>query len=275
MNRKKLESYFLRSLVYGAISLTILSFVLIVIYILFMGVPHLNASLFSLEYNSENLSLFPSLVNTFSTVFLTLLIAIPLGVFSAIYLVEYAPKGNKFVELVRITTETLQGIPSIVYGLFGYLFFVSTIFKSRSILAGSLTLAIMVLPLIMRSSEEALKAVPDSYREGSYGLGAGKLRTVFELVLPSASSGIFAGIVLSIGRIIGETAALIYVQGLVAKIPETPLGAGSTLAMHMYALYSEGINPDQAYAVAVILLIATLILNASSDLLSSKLKAKK
>ena len=210
---------------------------------------------------------------------LSLVIAVPLGVFSAIYLVEYAKRGNKFVEVIRLTTETLQGIPSIVYGLFGMLFFVTTCGWGFSILAGAFTLAIMVLPLIMRSTEEALKAVPDSYREGSFGLGAGKLRTVFVVILPSAIPGILAGVILAIGRITGETAALIYTAGTVPGIPTTKLSgipifdmmaSGRTLAIHMYALLNEGLYTEQAYATAVVLLVMVLLINALSAFVAKK-----
>lgn len=191
--------------------------------------------------------------------------------FPAIFLVEYAKRGNRFVNVIRLTTETLQGIPSIVYGLFGMLFFVTTCHWGFSILAGAFTLAIMILPLIMRSTEEALKAVPDSYREGSFGLGAGKLRTVFRIVLPSAIPGILAGVILAIGRIVGETAALIYTAGTVAKVPGSLLGSGRTLAVHMYNLASEGLYMDQAYATAVILLVLVVLINTLSGVVAKKL----
>lgn len=190
----------------------------LIAYILLNGLPHITPSLFSLHYTSENASVVPALINTVIMTLLSLLIAVPFGIFSAIFLVEYAGRGNKFVEIIRLTTETLSGIPSIVYGLFGMLFFVNTLGWGFSLLAGAFTLSIMILPLIMRTTEEALKAVPDSYREGSFGLGAGKLRTVFRIVLPSAIPGILAGVILAIGRIVGETAALIYTAGTVAQI---------------------------------------------------------
>ena len=202
---------------------------------------------------------------------LSLLIAVPFGIFSAIFLVEYAKRGNKFVEVIRLTTETLQGIPSIVYGLFGMLFFVTTCGWGFSILAGAFTLSIMVLPLIMRSTEEALKAVPDSYREGSFGLGAGKLRTVFRIVLPSAVPGILAGVILAIGRIVGETAALIYTAGTVADFPKNVMSSGRTLAVHMYNLASEGLYMDQAYATAVILLVLVVGINTLSGVVAKRL----
>jgi len=201
---------------------------------------------------------------------LSLLIAVPFGIFSAIFLVEYAGKGNKFIEVIRLTTETLSGIPSIVYGLFGMLFFVNTLKWGFSVLAGAFTLSIMILPLIMRQTEEALKAVPDSYR-GSFGLGAGKLRTVFRIVLPSAVPGILAGVILAIGRIVGETAALIYTAGTVAQVPKNVLGSGRTLAIHMYMLSSEGLYMNQAYATAVILLVLVVAINTLSGVVAKKL----
>ena len=243
----------------------------LIAYVLIHGVPYLKPSLFSFTYSSENASLMPALINTVIMTVLSLLIAVPFGVFSAIFLVEYAKRGNKFVEVIRLTTETLQGIPSIVYGLFGMLFFVSTCGWGFSILAGAFTLAIMVLPLIMRSTEEALKAVPDSYREGSFGLGAGKLRTVFRIVLPSAVPGILAGVILAIGRIVGETAALIYTSGTVAQIPKSVFSSGRTLAVHMYNLASEGLYMDQAYATAVILLVLVVGINTVSSVIAKKI----
>lgn len=235
------------------------------------GIPYIKPSLFSLHYTSDNASVIPALINTVVMTLLSLLIAVPFGIFSAIFLVEYAGKGNKFIEVIRLTTETLSGIPSIVYGLFGMLFFVNTLKWGFSVLAGAFTLSIMILPLIMRQTEEALKAVPDSYREGSFGLGAGKLRTVFRIVLPSAVPGILAGVILAIGRIVGETAALIYTAGTVAQVPKNVLGSGRTLAIHMYMLSSEGLYMNQAYATAVILLVLVVAINNLSGVVAKKL----
>ena len=251
--------------------LTFTVLIFLIAYILIHGIPYLKPSLFSMNYSSENASLMPALINTIIMTLLSLLIAVPLGIFSAIFLVEYASRGNKFVEIIRLTTETLQGIPSIVYGLFGMLFFVTTCGWGFSLLEGAFTLSIMVLPLIMRSTEEALKAVPDSYREGSFGLGAGKLRTVFRIVLPSAIPGILAGVILAIGRIVGETAALIYTAGTVADFPKSVMSSGRTLAVHMYNLASEGLYMDQAYATAVILLVVVVGINTLSSVLAKKL----
>ena len=251
------------------ITFTVLIF--LIVYILVHGVPYLKPSLFSLHYNSENASLMPALINTVIMTLLSLLLAVPIGIFSAIFLAEYAGKGNKFMDIIRLTTETLSGIPSIVYGLFGMLFFVSTCHWGFSLLAGAFTLAIMILPLIMRTTEEALLSVPDSYREGSFGLGAGKLRTVFYIVLPSAVPGILAGVILAIGRIVGETAALIYTAGSVAQVPSSVLGSGRTLAVHMYLLASEGLYMDQAYATAFILLVLVVVINTLSGMVAKKL----
>lgn len=243
----------------------------LVVYILIKGIPYLTPELFSLEYTSGNVSLLPSLINTFTMTVVSLAIAAPLGIFAAIYLVEYAKKGNKFVGIIRITAETLSGIPSIVYGLFGMLFFVTTLKWGMSLLAGAFTLVIMVLPLIMRTSEEALKAVPDSYREASFGLGAGKLRTIFNIVLPSAVPGILAGIILAVGRIIGETAALLYTAGTVAAVPSNLMGSGRTLALHMYVLSSEGLHMNQASATAVVILVFVLIINGVSGMAAKRI----
>ena len=245
--------------------------IFLIAYILVHGVPYIKPSLFSLHYTSENASLMPALINTIIMTFLSLLIAVPFGIFAAVFLVEYAKRGNKFMYVIRLTTETLSGIPSIVYGLFGMLFFVNTLGWGFSLIAGAFTLAIMILPLIMRQTEESLKSVPDSFREGSFGLGAGKLRTVFCIVLPSAVPGILAGVILAIGRIVGETAALMYTAGTVAKVPSSIFGSGRTLAVHMYNLSSEGLYMNQAYATAVILLILVVGINTLSGVLARRL----
>ena len=255
------------------ISALVTAFVLffLIAYILIKGVPHLTLDLFSWTYNSENVSMLPSIVNTFLMTLLSLLIATPLEIFSAIYLVEYAKRGSKVVKIVRITAETLSGIPSIVYGLFGMLFFVVTLHWGYSILSGAFALAIMILPLIMRTTEEALKSVPDTYREGSFGLGAGRLRTVFRIVLPSAVPGILAGVILAIGRIVGETAALIFTAGTVPAIPESLLDSARTLSVHMYNLSREGLYVDQAYATAVVLLVVVIVINELSNFVAKKI----
>ncbi|MFQ9984762.1 MAG: phosphate ABC transporter permease PstA [Lachnospiraceae bacterium] len=264
-------SFVLLLLVLLAAFITFCILIFIIAFILMKGVPYLNADLFSLTYTSENCSVVPAVINTLIMTVLALLIAIPFGVFSAIYLAEYAKKGSRAVALIRVTTETLSGIPSIVYGLFGLLFFVTSLEWGYSILAGAFTLAIMILPLIMRTTEEALLSVSDSYREGSFGLGAGKLRTIFRIVLPTAIPGILAGVILGIGRIVGETAALMYTSGTVANVPSSVMGSGRTLALHMYVLSQEGLHVDQAYATAVILLLLVVGINTLSGFVAKKL----
>lgn len=272
IEKSKLVSKGLRGVVYfaAAVTLSLLAFMLV--YILIHGVPYLSPSLFSFKYTSENCSVIPALINTIAMTLISLLIACPLGIGSAVYLVEYAKRGNKFVKIVRLTTETLTGIPSIIFGLFGMLLFVGTLHWGYSLLAGSCTVAIMILPTIMRTTEEALIAVPDSYREGSFGLGAGNLRTVFTIVLPAAIPGILSGVILACGRVVGETAALIYTAGTVAQIPASVFGSGRTLAIHMYVLSSEGLHTNQAFATAVVLLIAVVGINALAGFVAKKIE---
>lgn len=264
-------SFVLWLLVNVAMIATVAVLAYLIVYILVNGVPYLNSQLFELKYTSENASVFPAIINTLIMTVLSLVLAVPLGIFAAIYLVEYAKRGNKLVEVVRLTAETLSGIPSIVYGLFGMLFFVTALKWKFSILAGAFTLAIMILPVILRTTEEALLSVPDSYREGSFGLGAGKLRTIFKIVLPAAVPGILSGVILATGRIVGETAALIYTAGSVAKIPSSVFSSGRTLAVHMYLLANEGLHVNQAYATAVILLILVIAINALSSFIAKKI----
>ena len=260
-----------RALVYASAAVVFGVLLALIVYILVMGVPNLKLSLFAWNYNSENLSMLPAIINTLTMIALTLLMAVPLGVGAAIYLVEYAKRGSRLVKLVRLTAETLSGIPSIVYGLFGYLMFVLACSMGNSMLAGALTLAIMVLPTILRTTEEALQAVPDSYREGSFGLGAGRLRTVMHIVLPAAVPGIFSGVVLAVGRIVGETAALIYTAGTVTGVADGLLGSGRTLAIHLYCLLNEGLYTKEAYATAVILLVFVIGINAVSTAVAKRL----
>jgi len=270
-SRNSFFEKFMAVVTWTAAATTIGILLFIVGFICIRGVPYIKPSLFSLNYNSENVSLMPAMISTVIMTALSLLIAAPLGIFAAIYLVEYAKRGNKIVRIIRMTTETLSGIPSIIYGLFGLLFFVTFLHWGFSVLAGAFTLSIMILPLIMRSSEEALKAVPDTYREGSFGLGAGKLRTVFRIILPSAMPGILAGIILSIGRIVGETAALIYTAGTVAKIPTDPMQSARTLSVHMYALSGEGLHINEGYATAAVLLLVVVLINTVSAKIAKRI----
>lgn len=270
-HRRDMLSMILFGLVYLAAGLSFLSIAFIVIYILVKGVPHLNLSLFSLTYNSDNVSLLPALINTIFMTVLSLGIAVPVGIGGSIYLTEYARKDNPFVKIIRVATETLSGIPSIIYGLFGALFFVKYAHFGLSLLSGAITLSIMILPLIMRTTEEALLSVPDNYREGAFALGAGKLRTIFRIVLPSATSGIFSGVILAIGRIVGESAALIFTAGTVAEVAKNVFSSSRTLAVHMYAISGEGLYINQTYATAVVLLILVMAINFISSLVAKRL----
>jgi phosphate transport system permease protein len=271
---KKNSERTLKALTWASAGISAGVLLYLIVFILIRGIPHIKPSLFSLTYNSENVSLVPAVFSTIIMTALSLLIAAPLGIFSAIWLAEYARRGNKAVSLVRMTAETLAGIPSIVYGLFGLLFFVTFLRWGFSVLAGAFTLALMILPLVLRSTEEALRAVPDIWREGAFGLGAGRLRTIFRIVLPAASPGILAGVILAVGRIVGETAALVYTAGTVAQIPFSPMRSARTLAVHMYALSSEGLHINEGYATAVILLILVMLINAASTGITRRFEKK-
>lgn len=275
---RRIVSRLVRLVVYLGALLTSAVLLVLVGYILVNGVPYLTPSLFEWEYTSTNVSLMPALINTLLMAALSLVMAVPVGVGSAIYLVEYAPRGSRFVAVVRTTTETLQGIPSIIYGLFGMLFFVTALHWNLSLMAGACTLAIMVLPVVMRTTEEALIAVPDAYREGGFGLGAGRLRTVFRCVLPSAVPGILGGVILALGRCVGEVAALIFTAGSIAQIPNFLEHGGMalfdstrTLAVHMYVLASEGLHVNETYATAVVLLVLVVGLNLLATFAAKKM----
>ncbi len=269
--RKRPGSLALFILVMLAAAMTVGILFSLILYILINGVSHITPDLFAWEFSTENMSMMPAIVSTIYMTALSLLMAVPIGIFSAIYLVEYAKRGSRLVKVIRITTETLQGIPSIVYGLFGYILFVIALGWSYSLIAGAVTLAIMILPLIIRTTEEALMSVPDAYREGSFGLGAGKLYTVFKLILPCAVPGILAGVILAIGRIVGESAALIFTAGTVAQVPGSIFDSARTLSVHMYALLSEGLYTDEAYATAVVLLLLVICINGLSGSIAKKL----
>ena len=267
---RKPGSLIMLILILLAVTITVASMIYLVIYILVNGIPYITPDLFAWKYNTENVSMTPAIINTIIMVFLTLLLAVPIGIAAAIYLVEYSKRNSKLVKVIRLTTETLAGIPSIVFGLFGFIVFVLLLKWGNSLLAGVLTLTMMVLPTIVRTTEESLLAVPDMFREGSYGLGAGKLRTIFVIVLPAAIPGILSGVILAIGRIVGESAALIFTAGTVAEVPKSLFSSTRTLAVHMYSLLNEGLYTNQAYATAVILLVIVLIITGRSGLAAKK-----
>jgi phosphate transport system permease protein len=271
MTKGKRNALILRALVYIGVGFTAVVFFGLVLYILIRGIPNLSWGLFAWEYNTNNASMMPALINTVTMTLLSLLVAVPIGVYGAIYMTEYASSDSRLVRVVRITSETLTGIPSILYGLFGLMFFVTALKLGLSLISGALTLSIMILPLILRATEEALMAVPREFREGSFGLGAGRLRTVSKVVLPSAMPGILSGVILAIGRIVGETAALIYTAGTVAKAADSLSDSARTLSVHMYALSSEGLYVNQASATAAVLLILVVGINALSGWTAKRL----
>ena len=264
-------SLVMKALVWISAALSVAVFVTLVGYVLIKGVPYLSLSLFAFEGSTSEVSILASIVNTLKMVLIALLVAAPLGVGCSVYLVEYAKKGSRVVKLAELAAQTLSGIPSIIYGIFGNMFFVTSLGWRLSLLSGAFTLAIMILPIIITSSQEALKSVNDSYREGAFGLGAGKLRTVFKVVLPSAISGIISGIILSIGRIVGETAALIFTAGTITKLASLT-DSGSTLAVQMYNLSTEGLHMNEASAAAVVLLITVIALNSASSFIGKRIK---
>lgn len=260
--RKSRLSTVLTGIVWCGTAVAMLTLAVIIIFILRKGLLHLSLQLLT--------ALLPALYNTLLMTLIALGVAAPLGIFAAIFLVEYATGRGVLLSAIRLTTETLSGIPSIVYGLFGMLFFSVTLGWGYSLLAGSFTLAIMILPLIMRTAEEALQSVPNMYREASFGVGAGKLRTIFRIVLPAAMPGILSGIILATGRVAGETAALIFTAGTVAQYAGI-MDSGRSLAVHMYVLASEGLHMDEAYATAVVLLMLVLLINLGSGQLAKRI----
>jgi phosphate transport system permease protein len=270
---KKPSDFILFALTWLSIIATSAVLLFLVGYVLVKGLPYVQPSLFSPNYTTANQSLYPALIGTLMMVGMALALTVPLGIFSAIYLVEYAKRGSKFVKAVRLTTETLAGIPSIVHGLFGFIFFGVFLGWGLSLMSGAFTVSIMILPLIMRATEESLKSVPDTYREGSFGLGAGRLRTVVRIVLPAATPGILAGVILATGRIIGETAALLFTLGNVARVPSGFFDTGRTLSAHMYALANEGTHPGEAHATAAVLLVVVILVNALSSWIARFMKA--
>ena len=265
----------LKIISYICMAAAILSLGFIVIFLLVKGVPYINAEFLFGEYIMDGrITILPSLVTTIMLVFLTLIIAIPLGVFASIYLTEYTKKGSRFVKILRSAIETLAGIPSIIFGLFGMLLFVITFKLGFSIYAGAFTLVLMILPTVIRTTEESLLAVPDSYREGSLALGAGKYRTIFKVVLPSSVSGIITSIVLGMGRIVGESAPVLFTVGSTMSMPSGFSGSGISLAVFMYILAGESFHVNEAFGVAVVLLGIVIVFNILSAVIEGMFKKK-
>jgi phosphate transport system permease protein len=271
LKKRKLKDNILKAIIWlcGFITVGMLAWILI--YILVNGISHLSLNFIFSPYKGDKHGILPMILNTIYLVLLSVLISTPIGIFSAIYLVEYSKPG-KVLRLIRFATETLQGIPSIIYGLFGFIFFVTYLKFSFSLLAGALTLSIMVLPTIIRTTEEALKTVPVSYREGSLALGATKLQTIIKVVLPTAIPGILNSVILSIGRIVGETAAVYLTAGMVTRFAQSVMDSGRTLSVHLYIQAKEGLSFDEAYATATILIIIVAIINSITGLIAKKIR---
>lgn len=257
----------------GATLLLIIGFIFVKGCPTLFSSPHLLFGKY--EFDSEQITIFPSIVTTLMTVALSLLIAVPIGICTAIFLNEYAKKNNFFIKIIRGAIDLLNGVPSIVYGLFGMIAFVPTLGGTSSILAGTLTISIMLLPTIVRSTEESLKSVQDGLREGSLALGAGKMRTIFKIVLPSALPGITSAVILSMGRVIAESAPFIYTMGsVISDVPKGYLDSNATLAVALYRLSGEGWYVNEAYATAVVLIVLVLGLNLLADLVAKKLNKR-
>ena len=274
--RRRVSDIVLKALIFLSSGIVVALTLGMIIYIAVKGTDGMSLNFLTtpaFSYPYENYGVLGNIINTLYLVVITLIIATPVGVGAAIYLTEYAKQG-RLTRIIEFTTETLAGIPSIIYGLFGMLFFVTALKWQYSILAGAATVAIMVLPTIMRTTEEALLAVPDSFREASLALGAGKIRTIFKIVLPSAMPGILSGVILAIGRMVGETAALLYTSGAVASVAKGVMSPGRTLAVHMYTISSEAFHTNQTFATAVVLLVIVFILNALASFVAKKLTKK-
>lgn len=278
--RRKAKCTLLNTLMYSSAVIICLILLGIIGYILYRGLPHISIEFLTTKPSliNETAGILPNILNTVYIIAITLVIVLPVGVGAAIYLNEYA-KSKKIVHIIELATETLSGIPSIIYGLVGMLIFVQFFSFGTSLLAGSFTLVIMTLPTIIRTTQESLKTVPNGYREGSLALGAGKWYMIRTVVLPSAIDGIVTGCILSIGRIVGESAALLFTAGMANEVlgiadAVKPGNAGSTLTVALYMYAKERGEFETAFAIAAILLILTFIINTSAKLTATMLKKK-
>ena len=271
-------SFVLWLLVNVAMIATVAVLAYLIVYILVNGVPYLNSQLFELKYTSENASVFPAIINTLIMTVLSLVLAVPLGIFAAIYLVEYAKRGNKFMDVIRLTTETLSGIPSIIFGLFGMIFFGEMLHLRYSVINGCFTLTILILPIIIRNTQVALESVPSSYREAALGIGSTKWYMIRTVILPSAMPGILTGVILGMGRIVAESAALLFTAGSGYFMPRGffthLMESGGTLTIQLYMAMSNA-EYGQAFVIAMILIILVLIMNFIAKWLSSKFNVEK
>lgn len=265
----------LRSFIWLAAALTVGFLFWIIWYILSNGLQHVDWHFISDNYTrtGDEHGIFPMIISTIYMVIASIAVAAPLGIMTAIYLTEYAKVGSRLVKVIRFCTESLAGIPSIIFGLFGMTFFVAILGFGFSILSGALTLSILILPVIIRTTEEALMAVPQTYREGSYGLGASKIYTIWRLILPSAMPGIMTSVILSIGRVIGESAPVFLTAGMVARIPDSLMDSGRTLTVHLYKLTTELFTIEewnQAYGTATVLIVVVLLINMITKLIAKR-----
>ena len=267
---RKFKENLLKLIVYLSAFITVGILVLILGFIFIKGYKRISLDFIFSSYSaSGNGGILPMIVSTLYTVVLAIIIATPIGILAAIYLTEYAKQG-KLVKIIRFATESLAGIPSIVYGLFGSIFFVVYLKLGYSLLAGSLTVAIIILPVIISTTEETLKQVPPSYKEASLGLGATKFQTLYKVILPSAISGILVGVILSIGRIVGESAAILLTAGTVAKMPNGIMSSGRTLTVQAYLVTQESGNIEEAAAVGIVLISIIFIINILAKLITQK-----
>ena len=268
---RQFKDNLLRGLLWLSAFLSVAVLVMIVGFIFYKGFRLISFDFIFGDYSpTGGGGIWPMIVTTIYTIVISLIIATPIGILAAVYLQEYAKQG-RLVRIIRFATESLTGIPSIIYGLFGAVFFVTTLKLGMSIIAASLTLAIIVLPVIIRTTEEALKTVPASYREGSLALGTTKLQTLYKVILPNAMPGILSGIILSVGRIVGESAAIFLTAGTVAAMPEGIFSSARTLTVHSYLVTQESGDIELAAAVGIVLIVIVLIINLSATFISKKL----
>ena len=277
--RRRAYAAVMRTLMVLATVVTGALVLFLIVYVLFKGIPNITCELLSTKpsYLSNTIGILPDLLNTVYIVIATLLVVLPLGVGSAIYLTEYAT-NKKLVAMIEYAAETLSGIPSIIYGLVGMLFFCQFLNMQTSLLAGALTLVIMNLPTVMRTTEESLKTVPQSYREGAFGLGAGKWRVIRTVVLPGCVDGVITGCILSVGRILGESAALLFTAGFAHALNGFFAGlgsAGATLTVALYFYAKEAGEFGVAFAIAAILMVLTLLVNLASTLVGQYYKKRR
>lgn len=273
--RPRVSDRVLKALIFLSAGITVLLLAGILIYIVMRGFPNLSWEFLSTAPSAlkKRFGILPSIINTLYMIIITLVISTPIGVGAAIYLTEYAKQG-RLIRLIEFTIETLAGIPSIIYGLFGAIFFGTLLQLGYSILSGAFTLTIMVLPLIIRTTEEALKTVPESYREGALGMGATKWYMIRTVILPSSLPGIITAVILSIGRIVGESAALLYTAGSVTNLPANwlthPTSSGATLTVQMYFAVSEGRYIEQGFGIALVLMVIVLLINGLTKVLANR-----